>query len=161
MAVDREAIFAAFFTRMQAGLSGVRYFTRVFPGWSQLSKMDKQPAAILTKGDERPVQRPNMPPKWELDAFLIVCATVANDPSVAPSTLLNQWTEQIDALFQRQPGEVPSPEAMFMPNPDMMYTTTLGGLCTSVRINGTIDVEEGVVGEQSVLVVPIIFTAPG
>lgn len=158
--VQREAIFVALFTRMEAMLPGIKQFSRIFLGWSNVSKIAQQPAAFLLKGDERIVRNDRgLPPVFELDADILVIATVESNPTVPAGTLLNTWCDAIEALLQRQPDEQVAPGATFAGNPDMMYQTTLGGLCTGVRFAGDISVVEGNAGEQSILHVPLLITA--
>lgn len=161
MAVDREAIFAALFTRLQT-ITGIAYFSRIWQGESELTANAKQTALIMAKGDERVVQVRGGPPRWELEVIVIILARVnEGDPYEAASEILNPLLTKLEAVLERQPTEAPSPSAVYMNNPDLMYGTTLGGLCTSVRFMGDITVEEGAILNQAVAIAPLLITTAG
>lgn len=94
--------------------------------------------------------------------MLIVCARVMEaDPDVPPSSTINDILDQIFEVLKMQPDETPDPAARFAPNPDLMAWTTLGGLCSSVRVGSDIITDEGAMGSQSVAIVPLIITTAG
>lgn len=160
MALDREAIFVALFARLGA-IAGIVYASRIWQGFDAAESNTEQPALFLIKGDETKTQMRGMPPTWTLKAHvLLVVRTVESDPTISPSTLLNQFLTLIEAALERQPGEGPATSPQLMPNPDLMFGTTLGGLCTSCMITGDIVTDDGAMGNQGMAVVPIAIVAP-
>lgn len=161
MALDREVIFAALFARL-AAVDGFVYSSRIWKGFDDLESNVEQPALILIKGNETQVSPARgMPLAWKLSAVALIAARVTEaDPTVAPSTTINELLTLVEAALERQPDEVPNAAAIFFQNPDMMQGTTLGGLCTSCRIEGDIVTDEGALGLQGYAAVPIsIHTA--
>lgn len=155
-AVQREAIFAALFERI-AAIPGLASSSRIWTGVDATASV-AQPAAWLFKGDERVTRRGGMPPLWELEAVVVLAARVMEaDPSVAPSTTINSLLDAFETVIARQPLEGPAPTAVYAQNPDLQWGTTLGGLCASVSIDGSITVAEGAVGMQSLCVIPLLI----
>lgn len=160
MSIGREAIFAALFARLQT-IAGVQTFSRIWTGWDTLEAIE-QPAIVLIKGGETALQVRPFPPRWQLEAQVILLARVTEaDPSVAPSTTINTLLDAVFSKLARQPDEPPAADPLFAPNPDMMAWTSLGGLCSSVRVGSDIVTDEGALGLQSVAVVPLIITTAG
>lgn len=162
MAVNREAIFAALFTRLQS-ITGLAYTSRIWRGESELGAITEQPALVLVKGDERMVSQPRgLPPRWELSAVVILVARVTEaDPSIAPSTILNGLLTQLEEKLQRSPTEAAGASPIYANNPDLMYGTTLGGLCTSVQFAGDITIDEGAVSLQGLAIAPLTIIVAG
>lgn len=158
--MSREPIFAALFTRLQT-VAGLAYSSRIFTGWDDTSAIE-QPALFLLKGDERAVIQRPLPPKWELEAkVLLLARTVESDPTIAPGTVLNNLLDGVMAVLARQGNEPPDASPSFSPNPDMTAWTTLGGLCSSVQVRGDIVVDEGALGSQAAAVIPLVIITAG
>jgi hypothetical protein len=162
MAINREAIFAKLFARLEtivdptlAGGKLLRFATRVYQGWDEVAP-SQCPAALLLKGDEtRPRRIQGLPPIVSLMASIVLYAKNDEERQVPASTQLNELITAIEALLERQPGELPSTGAVFPNNPDGSYGTTLGGLCFSCQIAGTVQTFEGVLDQDSAVIIPI------
>ena len=158
MAAQRELIFAALFDRLSA-ISFFRYSSRVFQSWDD-TPPSVQPAFFLLKGaEEGNIKLQGAPSGWKLKAT--VCVYISNDetthnePSVAPSTTLNNAITLIEAALQMQSGELPNLAGTFPSRPPGSFTTTLGGLCYSCQIVGTVEVFDGAIAGTAVALIPI------
>lgn len=163
MALNREAIFAALFARLEA-IDGLASSSRINLGWSEALAVE-QPALFLTKGHEAQVQQQRnvgLPMLWKLSALItIFCRNTA--PKVAPSIQLNQLIQAVEKALELQPGEQPASGGMGPAHlPGQVYTT-LGGLVTLCTISGEVIVwegtAEGIVGTQAVASIPIELLA--
>lgn len=134
----REAIYAALFgaVGLAAGFNtkGRRYIP-----WSEIAP-ELQPALFQVQRKEAPHQITNLPASWKLDVDLIIYVNTAGDLTIAPSTLLNPILDAVTSLFD---AGVPGNKQ------------TLGGLVHIARISGTIETDEGVLGDQAFALVPI------
>ncbi len=155
MAAQREAIFAAIFARLEA-LPGINYATRVFESWDDVAP-EQSPAVMLRKGPETPANRmPGGPLAWNLSAMVVLYAKNDGSRDTAPSIQLNNLLDAIETAFQRTPIEGPAPGAMFASNPQGgTFGTTLGGLCASCHISGTVEAYDGIVGGAAMAIVPL------
>lgn len=161
MALNREAIFVALFARLSA-ISGLAYSSRIWKGFDDTESNSEQPALFLIKGNESQVSLSRgMPLAWKLTAWCLLCARTSEaDPTVSASTTINELLTLVEAALERTATEGPNAAAFFMQNPDLMLGTTLGGLCTSCRIEGDIVTDEGALGLQGYAAIPIsIHTA--
>lgn len=161
MAVNREAIFAALFARL-AGLADpalaggllFRYATRIYEGWDETAPSQK-PALQLRKGPETPTPRRGLPSLWTLSAGVIVYATADDAREVPASTQLNQLLTAIEGALERKPTDGPIAGAIFPNNPDLVFGTTLGGLCYSCQIVPSVEVFEAGIDQDLLAIVPL------
>ncbi len=156
--LNREAIFAALFTRLQT-IPGVKTFSRVLLSFEDACAAD-QPAIFLTKGDEEN-REPNrsLPAKWKLSADITLFCRNDADPHAGPSIQLNTLLSAIEGVLIRQPFEGFKPGQPFAQTND--WWTSLDGLCSHCWISDRIIIGEGANGLQAVAVVPIeIYTTP-
>jgi hypothetical protein len=146
--LDREAIFAALFARLQDKLAGpVVYFTRRFEGWATTQL---QPALILESDKQIPSSSPGQPTIWTLTAKVgIYAEAMAADAS--PETALHALTQAVEAALLRDVSEARS-----IDGDDV--ETSLGGLVTSCQIAG-VETEQGVEGGQGVVWITIRMVA--
>lgn len=167
MPVQRETIFAALFARIETIVDPdlrdgklLRYATRVFEGWDETAP-SQCPAAQLRKGPETRTQRLGAPPIVSLGASIAIYCKNDELRQTPASVQLNELIDAIEAMLERQPLDGPAPAAIFPNNPSYFYGTTLGGLCFSCQIAGTIEVWEGVIDQDSVAIIPLeILTTP-
>lgn len=164
MPANREPCFAALFARIEGLTQGdeptLRFASRVLRTWDDVPPSEC-PAAFLQKGAETVDDRPGLPPIWSLEADLIVYAKNDEGRNTVPSIQINALITAVEQMLQRTPTEGPVAAAIFPNNPDGMWGTTLGGLCYTCTINGTIEVFEGIVGGGSVTIIPIIIVTSG
>lgn len=143
ISVPREKVFEALWEKLQ-GLQGIVTFSRRLRHWEDVSK-DEQPALFLAAAGQTGVQVRNLPPVWTLKATLHLYVHGAADPSVSPSTRLNELLDAIEAAIAVPEGEP---------------AQTLGGLVQHAWIAGEIETDEGVLGDQAVAIIPIDILVP-
>lgn len=141
MKVPREEIYAALFaalTTAQAGL-GVTSTGRKLRHIEDLSPVDF-PAVYQSQGDElAQVKAQGLPTVWTFNAEWWVYVQ-SGDDTVALSTLLNPL---LDALTTLLDPETP------------LTLNTLGGLAYNAKVEGTVEVVEGVLGDRALAIIPI------
>jgi hypothetical protein len=169
MAAQRERIFAALYDRLRAIQSGggayFKYTSRILESWDDTPPA-VQPAFFLVKGNEEAnIKLQGAPSGWRLTANLVVYLqndeTTHEDPSVAPSIELNNAITLVEAALQAQAGEQRSPFATFPGKQPGYFTTTLGGLCYSCQIVGTVQVFDGTIAGTAVAIIPIEILTTG
>lgn len=138
--MNRESIYAAFFALISA-VPGVVIKSRRLKHWTDVAPID-QPALFMTQKRENAVQNTNMPTKWTLHAEVIVYANVGADYNATPSQILNPIIDAICAAIT--PDEAVGEQ-------------TLGGLVHRCRIDGAIETDEGALGEQGVVIIPVVI----
>lgn len=138
--INRETIFAALFA-LASNAANFNTTSRKLKDFSDVSPAD-QPALFQTQGKEIATAGYRLPTKWMLHASLYVYAH-QNSLDTLPSTALNNLIGAIELALA----------------PDAMGEQTLGGLVTSCRIVGTIETDEGVLGDQAVAIIPIEIMA--
>lgn len=139
----REPIYEALF----ALLSGAADFTtssRRLRHWSDVGPAE-QPALFMVQKSETAERKNGLPPKWRalVDVFVYVHAP---DEATPPSTALNPLLDAIEAVLA--PGRAGAVQ-------------TLGGLVEHAWIAGKIETDEGVLGGQSVAIVPVEILVAG
>ena len=139
----REPIYAALFALVQSAGSFVTASRRL-RHWSDLAAAE-QPALFQIQKSEAAEERRALPIKWRAQVDLYVYAQ-APDELTPPATVLNPL---IDAV-----------ETALAPDP-VSHVQTLGGLVQHCWIAGRIQTDEGVLGGQSVAIVPIEILASG
>jgi hypothetical protein len=156
MALNREAIFAALFQRIE-GVSAFKFTSRVFQSWDD-TPPSASPAVFMVKGPERSnVRIQGAPPLLELTATVVIYAQNGIDPETPASTILNDVLDALDVALERTPIEGPAPGAMFPANAGGggQWGTTLGGLVYGCQIEGSTEVFEGVISGWAQAIVPI------
>lgn len=150
MAVDREAIMAALFTRLQ-GVAGIVTSSRAYRPWDQVAA-EEQPALFLVNGNQNAKAQRKLPTVWTLMPTIHLYVRHDADPTAAPGTALNQMLQAVAAAFERTPSEKAA--AQFISDPDDPHTT-LDGLVSACYINGTIETDEGMFQNQGVAIIPL------
>ena len=103
-----------------------------------------QPALFLVQKGEEIVTASRRPARRTLSAEIYLYAR-AEDPAVAPATLLNPLLDAVEACFAPDP---------------VTGNQTLGGLVAHAWIEGKVETDEGVLGEQAVAIVPVTILIP-
>lgn len=139
--MNREAIYSALFSRL-ANLPGVMTASRRLRHWSDVG-MSEQPAVFMSQKNETAAKTQGTASIWTfaVDVYLYV-KVQGND---APGPALNPL---LDAI-----------EAALAPDNPIKNTCTLGGLVHHCRIDGSIETDEGTLGDQAVAIVPILILA--
>lgn len=164
MALDREPIFVRLFERL-AAIPGLRTSDRKFRPLSEVPEIE-QPALFLAMGPQTAKNRKGLPPIWTLQAVVYLYAK-NEDPKAAPSTQLNALIKAVEECLELSAAELKALEqdpsisdAQFHEITANNYGTTLGGLCSHAYIAGTIETDEGILGDQAAAAIPIeIVTA--
>jgi hypothetical protein len=139
--INRETIFAALFA-LVSNAANFNTKSRKLKDFSDVSPAD-QPALFQTQGKETAVAGYRVPTKWMLHASLYVYAHQSSI-DLLPSTALNDLVGAIELALA----------------PDLATgEQTLGGLVSHCRINGEIETDEGVLGDQAVAIIPIEIMA--
>lgn len=136
--IDFEAIFAALFALAQNHIVGVKTYSRTWKSWADVTATE-QPALFQVERDYDVSQNWGVPPRYTLHADWIVYVN-GNAADQLPSTQLNTLLNQIFTVI---------------PPSDSTQIQTLGGLVKRCWINGKIETDEGVLGQQRVAIVPI------
>jgi hypothetical protein len=139
---DSEAIYAALFqlvSTVTANGQGFVTASRVLKHWTDVAAAD-QPAVFQCQNGENYKPRANLPPVVTLDCKLWLYAKNAGDTDAVPSSVLNPLK---DAIFN---ALAPSPA---------IERQTLGGLVYHAWIEGDVLTDEGVLGDQAAMVLPI------
>jgi hypothetical protein len=145
MTNDKEVIYAALYARLSSSLAGCVTKSRTVRHYEEVP-IPEQPAFFLEQtnveysGD---MQKPN---KEVIRANALIYVHTEDAPGPMPT--INNLVTSASLGLARQPGEA-SPS----------YTTTLGGLVSSVRVKN-IEYGGGNVGKQGVAIVSIeVLTA--
>ena len=141
--MNREPIYAALFALVQSTASFVTVSRRL-RHWSDVAAAE-QPALFQIQKSEAAEERRPLPVKWRVSVDLYLYAH-APDELTPPATVLNPL---LDAL-----------EAALAPDP-VSHVQTLGGLVQHCWIAGRIQTDEGVLGGQSVAIVPVEILVSG
>jgi len=138
--MNREQIYSALFSRISE-IDGFTTISRRLKHWDDVAPSE-QPALFQTQKSESVSTVPGMNPVWEFNLELYIYARSSGDPFNSPAIILNPL---VDAIV-----------AALAPNP-ISNKQTLGGLVQHCWIEGAIETDEGVLGDQAVAIIPIIM----
>lgn len=137
---SRETIYAALFAKL-SGLAGFTTKSRKLKHWADTAPSE-QPALFVIQRTESVQTVPGLNPVLELRVDIYLYAHTRGDPSKAPSEILNPLLDAVAAALA----------------PDVITNKqTLGGLVQHAWIEGSIETDEGVLGDQGVVIVPVII----
>ena len=137
--MSREAIETALFAKLQAAYPW-NSSSRVLLHWSDVDQV-QQPAMFLAKGPEQIITTTRQPSRSMMRFKVYVYAHTLTDAGKAPSTVMNAILDAITAVMH--------------PDSASLEVQSLGGLVEWARIEGEIETDEGLLGEQAVAIVPI------
>ncbi len=170
MAARREELLVALFARLRAitKANGSPYFataSRVFENFDNVPYGDR-PALFVIKGDETAtIAKVGLPALWAIKADAILYlqddATTHQLPSASPDTMINDAITRIELALQMQPDEVAAVHAPFVARPVGTFATTLGGLCLTCQIVGTVQVSDGSATGTAIVQIPIEMLTTG
>lgn len=140
--VTREAVYAAVFARA-AAIPGLVTASRKARHWADVAPAE-QPALFQIQRQESFEAMTGLPPKRRFGVDLYLYAH-SRDPAVAPSSLLNPLLDAVEAAFAPEP---------------VSGVQTLGGLVEHTVIGARIETDEGVLGDQAVMIVPVEILVP-
>lgn len=147
--MNRETIAVALFGKVSNAGSYVTK-ARVLKHWSDMAPSEF-PAVFLCMGpNTNKDPKRGLAPKWELDyqAWIYV---MAKDPADVPSTLLNAALDALEAALT--PDVATGVQDLGLPD-------SASGTCVShCWLSGTIETDEGTLGQIAVAKVPISLLA--
>ena len=136
----REDIAAALFAKLQTA-AGFKTASRRLRHWDDVPPA-QQPALFLSLKTEDIATVPGLNPVSKITYDAVIYAHTAGNEKVTPSSLLNPLVDAVQATLK----------------PDAAYNKqTLGGLVQHVWIEGRIVTDEGVLGDQGVVIIPIVM----
>ena len=134
--MNREAIYAALFAKL-GNLPGIVTASRRLRHWDDVPQAE-QPALFMAQRYESASGEPGLNRVWVLSVDVYLYArTGGNDP---PSTVLNPLIDAVEAAMATEP---------------ISNKQTLGGLVQHAWIDGQIETDEGLLGDQGVVIIPI------
>lgn len=143
MNVPRETIAQALFDKFMS-IPGLVTVSRIWRHWADVPP-SQQPALFMRQTGQEVEQLKGLPPKWTLRYELALYAH-ADNPEDIPSQIQNVLLDAIEAAltFDDRPT----------------WSLTLGGLVSHCWIEGEIETDEGLLGQQTVALIPIRVLVP-
>lgn len=139
----RETIYKAMFDLLMGTSTIFRTKSRRLQHWSDVAPTD-QPAIFLTQGQQVASLTQKMPTVWTLDASIFLYAHTGGDLQTPPMSILNPIVDIVVANLL----------------PTINGEQTLGGLVERCRIDGAIETDEGILGDQAVVIIPVKMFLP-
>lgn len=139
--MNREPIYAALFARLSS-IAGLKTTSRILRHWNDVPS-EQQPALFMSQAGETASTITGEPQKWLLMVDLYVY--VQTDGITPPGTVMNPILDAIEAVFQLHP--ITGKHTLDAPGVEW------------ARIEGTIQTDEGTLGNQAVCIVPVQILA--
>ncbi len=140
--MTREPIYVALFTKLQAIGAGFATYSRHLRHWTDVQATEQPSLFQVQVGELAQPQPLGLPTKWTLSVDLYVY--VKGDGKTAMGATINPL---LDAITTAIAPDNPSGKQ------------TLGGLVEHCWIEGALETDEGVLGDQSVVIIPIRILA--
>lgn len=137
----RETIYAALFAKLAASASFVTTSRRL-KHWSDVAT-NQQPALYMAQKSEAAATTRGQPTRWTLSVDVYIY--VRTDGGQTPGPLLNALLDAVTAAIA--------------PDNAIENVQTLGGIVEHCWIEGSIETDEGTLGDQAVAIVPIYILA--
>lgn len=141
--MSREAIYSALFNKVKAA-SGVTTASRRLQHWSDVSPAN-MPALFQCQRGESTKTMTGQPTVTVMNVDLVIYVKDGGESTSTPSTVLNPIIDAITNLFTPDP---------------VSGKQTLGGLVHYARISGAIAIDEGVLGDTVIAVIPVELVSP-
>lgn len=142
MAIDREAIYSALWDRVSGAAQFVTAERRL-RHWTDVSAAE-QPAIFMTQKRQHGTAHQgavNLPVVWRLEADLYIYVS-SSDPFLAPAILLNPLLDAVELALAPDIGTG-------------LQDLGLPQMVRHARIEGAIEMSEGVLGDQEIAIVPV------
>ncbi|WP_213308182.1 hypothetical protein [Paraburkholderia sacchari] len=136
--MTREPLYLALFAKL-AAIPGLVTTSRRLQHWNDVPA-SAQPALFQAQKKETQTPRKGLPAKVTLHCDIYLYVNTGNDMSVTPATTINPLMDAIEAAL------APDPLTGFQ---------TLGGTVSHCWIEGEIASDEGLLGPQGVLIIPV------
>jgi hypothetical protein len=140
--VNREAIYAALFAKV-AAVPGFNTTSRRLRFHLDVAGAD-QPALFMSQYREDAQTVPGLNTVWILRVNLFLYAMTRPDVATPPAQILNPLVDAVIATLAPEP---------------VSNKQTLGGLVQHTWVEGEIQTDEGVLGDQGIAVIPIVMKA--
>ena len=141
--IDIEEVYAALWAKVSAATGFVTTSRRPTP-WDQVPS-NEQPALFMQQGKIKVVRESQtLPAKYTITADLLVYA-YSTDDTVAPATLLNPLVKAVGVTLD--PTVIEGKQTLGLSNVSHCW------------IEGEIETDEGVLGNQAVAIIPIRILA--
>jgi hypothetical protein len=138
--IDRELIWSTFFDLVKTA-PGLITTSRRLKHFSEVA-MSEQPALFLIQTNDDLKVVHGVPTVSALNGQIILYGHNQGIADVSPMTSLNPI---IDAILAK----------LMPPHSTVPFEQTLGGLVERCRIDGGVITDEGVLGDQSIVVMPV------
>lgn len=146
MTIAREAIYSALWA-LASGAANFASATRRLRHWSDVSPAEQPALFMAEKGGEGRVKALGAPIVWTLRADFYIYAH-ASDPRLAPASVLNPLIDALDAALA--PSTVTGIQNLGLP-----------AMVQHAMIAGQIKMDEGVLGDQAVALIPVEILCVG
>lgn len=140
--MTRELIYSTLFDLLK-GVGEFKTTSRRLKHWSDVAPA-QQPALFVSQRTEIVTRTPGLNPIWELQLDIYLYANTGGDKGIAPSQILNPLIDAIEEALK--PNAIDNKQ-------------TLGGLVQHAWIDGAIETDEGVLGDQAVAIIPVVIKA--
>ncbi len=135
--MTREPIIAALFAKLSA-VPGLALSSRILRHYTELRPAD-QPALFLAPQSQLATRKRGFPTVWTISANVYLYVKRSGN-DIVPDSLMNPLLDAIEAALDPAGG---------------VEVQTLGGLCDHAWIEGAIETDEGVLGDQAIAIIPI------
>ena len=135
--MTREPIMSALFAKL-AALPGVVTASRILRHYTEMRPAD-QPAVFLSPRSQTAERSRGLPTKWTMDVSVYVYVK-RQGADVIPDTAMNALLDAIELALAPAPG---------------VEVQSLGGLVDHCWIEGAIETDEGVLGDQAISIIPL------
>jgi len=117
----------------------IKTLSRRLKHWSEVPPGD-QPALFITQKLETAKFTTRMPTSWVLSVDLWLYVNTGGDSDKTPMSIVNPILDRIVQKLLPASG---------------VEEQTLGGLVERCRIDGAIETDEGVLGDQAIITIPV------
>lgn len=140
--MDREAIYAALFAKVKAAANFALVDRKLYP--MAEVPLDQRPALFQLQFSETIEKKKGFPAKYTIKLKLWIYGTVANSGEY-PSTAINVLLDLVTAALA--------------PGADEIQNLGLPNVVNDCRIEGEIEIYEGVLGTTCEAIVPVTIIA--
>ena len=138
--MNREQIYSALYAKL-AGAANFVTTSRKLRHWDDVGASEQPALFVVQKSEVADPQPKGVPTKWTLDVNVYIYVRSSDVPSSEINPLLDSVT------------------AALLPDNPITNAQTLGGLVHHCWIEGQIETDEGLLGDQSVCIIPVRILA--
>ena len=134
----REAVYSALYAKVSSAAGFVTKSRRA-EHWEDVPQ-GMQPALFMLQRSETPALVAGLNPVWTFTVEFYIYAHTQGDQAIVPASIINPLVDAVSNAL--------APDAV-------SNKQTLGGLVQHAWIDGSIEVYEGILGDQAVAVIPV------